>query len=863
MLGVRDTRYLVPPRTCLLSPHPLLMASHLLRVGGALALVLASASPVPAMQQDSTSARVVITLDSLDRAAFANVAELLQARVPGLHISRTGDGGLRWFMRGPSSASESHPMVLVDDVRINVAGSAMPETGTRPPLLDEIDIEEIERIEIWSGAATTARYGTGAGNGVIRIVTTTPRGGRTSFRVATAGSLIDERVTYPSNFTRPGVDAAGRVRCTLQLLATQRCTPTGPLTSINPLETDSPFETALAARAAASLASGTEQLAWRGGATFDRQGSTAGTVSSQRLHLRAATSLRPSQAAELTLRGYWTDGDAHLPPRDPSLLRQGLLARADTVWRGFVEPYPPIYQSTRYGGAMNGHWRPREWLDASLTSGLGRMVDEDDQEYTVPPSEAFPAYDVVRRGERRRRERNARLGAEARYHVVGLRQATIATVEHAVSKHEEEFSSAVINGGTTGFGMHLRAAIAGVGLGQRVQLGQHARLAGGIRLDRVRVNDERWDVPFSRHVSFAWNVPAIGALAQSRLRASLGDVANVPMTTRLFFVSRGPERPKAEFTRERELSFDAAILENRVATSLTWYTKRTTNVGNLVLAPQPAPFSAVFEYIAVLNRGIEASVHAHILRTSRLSWEARAWYAYNHNEVSRSSITPLAVDRFGFGQIGFSGSQWVRPGVPLGAVQSHAIVELQDLDGDGLVDSACFDTDAPCEVVIASSGEFQPAHPPTSASLATSLRFGRLTLSALLDHRSGHVMHNATMEARCRRECQPLYDPSTSLRDQAEAVRAATGFFGMTAEDASYTKVREVSLRFEVPTSWAHALGASRLEVSLAGRNVATWTDYRGLDPESTSLYWIPLAAIDNAAEPLPRRVSLRLTATK
>ena len=82
----------------------------------------------------------------------------------------------------------------------------------------------------------------------------------------------------------------------------------------------------------------------------------------------------------------------------------------------------------------------------------------------------------------------------------------------------------------------------------------------------------------------------------------------------------------------------------------------------------------------------------------------------------------------------------------------------------------------------------------------------------------------------------------------------------MTAEDASYTKLREISLRFEAPNSWARTLGASRMEVSLAGRNVATWTNYRGLDPESTSLYWIPLAAVDNVAEPLPRRLSLRLT---
>ena len=105
------------------------------------ALAIAFA-PLLRAQEDSTDARVVIHVDSLDRAAFANVAELLQARVPGLHIARTGDGGMRWFMRGPASVSESHPLVLVDDLRMNVAGSATMEIGTRPPLLDEIDIEK-------------------------------------------------------------------------------------------------------------------------------------------------------------------------------------------------------------------------------------------------------------------------------------------------------------------------------------------------------------------------------------------------------------------------------------------------------------------------------------------------------------------------------------------------------------------------------------------------------------------------------------------------------------------------------------------------------------------------------------------------
>ena len=81
----------------------------------------------------------------------------------------------------------------------------------------------------------------------------------------------------------------------------------------------------------------------------------------------------------------------------------------------------------------------------------------------------------------------------------------------------------------------------------------------------------------------------------------------------------------------------------------------------------------------------------------------------------------------------------------------------------------------------------------------------------------------------------------------------------MRLEDVSYTKLREIALRFAAPASWASALGASRLDISLAGRNVVTWTDYSGPDPESTSEPWVPLASLDNAAMPLPRRFLLRV----
>jgi hypothetical protein len=831
--------------------------------GRALALLLASASPLRAMQQDSSTARIVIVVDSLDRAAFANVAEILQARVPGLHISRTGDGGMRWFMRGPSSGSESTPMVLVDDARLNVAGSAGREIGTRLPLLDDIDIEDVERIELWSGAATVAGHGSGAGHGVLRIVTFAPRAQKMSLRVAAAAGTMQENVAYPANYARPGIDSAGAPvsRCTLRLEASGWCTPTGPPTSINVLESESPFETAVATQVSAALASGNDWLAWRSGVTFDRQGSTAGHLANQRFHLRGAASLRRGATANFTLRARWMRGDADLPAfHGQSLLQQGLFARADTQWLGFTRPPLSTFAATRYGVNATAGWRPRTWFDARLTSGVEGTRDEDDADYLLPVGGGFGPFQVNQRGERRRRDLTVRADAEARYGAGILGHATTVTIERAESRHEEEFSERLQREdqvGARSFSTNRLTEITGVGVVQRLHLRQRATLTAGLRLDRVEMSEVRWDVPVSPHISLSWDARGFAptALGGIRLRASLGDVANVPQTTwsAIGFVPispSGPDQPKAEVTRERELGLEATGVQDRLRLSLTWYNKRTNNVGSL--SPDPL-FGGRFRFagIEMLNRGIEASLRAEILERDHLAWEARAWYSYNHNEV-RQTDWPHPV--LFIGEVPVGGRQFVLAGQPLGGYRNFAVGSIRDLDGDGVIDSVCLEGGGMCEVTLTPLGEFLPAFPPRSASIETSFRLGRLRVTALVDHRSGHGMHNSTMEMRCFTRCQALYDPSSSLEAQAEALLAP-----WIVEDASYTRLREISLRLTTPARWAHALGSSRLDLSVAARNVATWTNYAGLDPEATSLPWIPLAQVDNAAMPLPRRFLVRI----
>ena len=54
-------------------------------------------------------------------------------------------------------------------------------------------------------------------------------------------------------------------------------------------------------------------------------------------------------------------------------------------------------------------------------------------------------------------------------------------------------------------------------------------------------------------------------------------------------------------------------------------------------------------------------------------------------------------------------------------------------------------------------------------------------------------------------------------------------------EDGSYVKLREVSLRYQIPQSLMERLPVSRaigVSMSVIGRNLMTWTDYSGYDPD-------------------------------
>ncbi|HEX6193586.1 MAG TPA: hypothetical protein VFZ42_14530, partial [Chitinophagaceae bacterium] len=77
-------------------------------------------------------------------------------------------------------------------------------------------------------------------------------------------------------------------------------------------------------------------------------------------------------------------------------------------------------------------------------------------------------------------------------------------------------------------------------------------------------------------------------------------------------------------------------------------------------------------------------------------------------------------------------------------------------------------------------------------------------------------------------------------------------------DDGSFVKLREVSLAYNFGT----VKGVKDLTVLLSGRNLISWDDYKGYDPEVNAAGQSTLLrGIDFGSVPIPRTFSLSIQA--
>lgn len=364
--------------------------------------------------------------------------------------------------------------------------------------------------------------------------------------------------------------------------------------------------------------------------------------------------------------------------------------------------------------------------------------------------------------------------------------------------------------------------------------------------------------------------PALGFLSQLRLRTGWGRAGQRPgfgdadtffspavaqvgaaELPALILTSTGNPTLKVEVTTEFEGGFDAGFFDDRFGVEFTAFTRSSKDA--LIrrnLPPSAGLTGSVFQNLGrVRNWGTEYGFNANVVNSDRFRLDARVVGTTLHNRIEELGvdIAPIVINR---------GEQAHREGFPAGGYFARPY-KYNDADGNGLLSRAEVTVDTARFMIVPTLNPSAtrsldtlplafvgPTLPTNTQGFSLDLTlFNNVTISTLFERRAGHKQLNGSESFRCRSQhsfpgighCAAMGNPDASL--DAQAAFIGVQFLNATPygyiEDATFTKWRELSVRFGVPESWGSRMRAlSGAAVTLSGRNLKTWTDYTGLDPE-------------------------------
>jgi len=195
-----------------------------------------------------------------------------------------------------------------------------------------------------------------------------------------------------------------------------------------------------------------------------------------------------------------------------------------------------------------------------------------------------------------------------------------------------------------------------------------------------------------------------------------------------------------------------------------------------------------------------------------------------------------------------------RAGVPLGSYFQKSYT-FKDTNGDGII--------ARSEITLSDTSVYLGNPLPTHLfGFTPTLTLNKMfTISAFFDHKGGYKLFNNTRRFRCTFfNCPEAYDATQPLADQAAAVAAAAlGTDAGYIEDATFTKLRELTFTVQSPEALTRAVGHA-MSFSLTGRNLKTWTNYKGFDPEINSTPGANFSTSDFLTLPPTRNWTARFT---
>jgi TonB-linked SusC/RagA family outer membrane protein len=811
-----------------------------------------------------------------------------------------GSGSVIRVRGNSTFSLSGEPLIYVDGVRVlNEVGSGISVQAFSSGVvsrLNDFNPNDVESIEILKGPAAATLYGTEASRGVINIITKkgTPGGARYSLTVKQGANWFSNpEGRLPVNYWK---DGTGTVQ---SLNIAQREKDLGrPLFRTGGLDAFGLAVQGGNEGMRYYLGFDTDNTEGAERNNFRDQVSTRANLQilpNENLDISVSTGYvtsRTQLSCEAGCGGtMWASVFS-----TPQFLGENCTSSSSYgcgFTRGFRSAPPERYYAfevfqdiDRFTGSVTANWRPLSWMTHRLTVGTD-LTAEQNEEYQprVDPAQDTliyflgPTTSLGYKYQTRRTHYNNTFDYAAtlnRELWSGLKSSTSLGVQYYQKRIEyigvqgNEFAAPGLETVATAARKtftsddYLDNNTLGFFMQEQLSLSDRLFLTAAVRVDNNSAfGDEiKWVVYPKASLSWVLNEEPMvqdrlpGFVDALKLRLAYGQSGQQPLSfsaLRTYASITGPNNtpgvtpssvgnPKLgpERGHEFEVGFDAGLWQDKLGVEFTYYNKRTTDA--ILLKPNaPSGGFTASSYTnagEILNTGFEALLRAQLLSRPDLAWDVTLTAATNNAEVTKLAGGDTTIISGSFQhRIGYAPRSWFRERAVSATYNptTNTVTDIMCDDGSGGT-VPCYNA---AGQIIAPRIYQGRSTPSFEGSISTGLRlFNRLTLNSMLDVKTGYRKYDNNLRARCQIFLLCLENVYPERYDPARIaeVRSNGTLVSFVINDASFARLREVSLTYTVPDTFARYIRASRATVNLAARNLYTWTNYTGLDPENMFL---------------------------
>lgn len=374
-----------------------------------------------------------------------------------------------------------------------------------------------------------------------------------------------------------------------------------------------------------------------------------------------------------------------------------------------------------------------------------------------------------------------------------------------------------------------------------------------------------WDLlKFRVAYGTSGNLTGIGAFSRYNVYSSNSFLGKTGLTSSGILAN---ENIKPERQQELELGADLGFFNNRLGVQFNYYTKK---VKDLLITRFIAPtsgYSSLLDNIGSLeNKGFEIVINAVPVINKDLQWNVTAIFNRNRNKainigqalnlLTTNAGAPVAIIQ---GQpIGvFYGTFFARDANGDQLKTSGGLLNIERGVQNGVLQYTPGRTNGLPSGATLRKVVGDP-NPDYTASLVNEISYKKFDLRIQLDALQGADVWNADWRTRQGVGSGTVAQMEHEGKVPRGYVNSAYAVEEWRVDDGSFVKLREVSLSY----SFGKMKWANDLILSVSGRNLISWDNYKGFDPEvNGGGQSTVLRGIDFGAVPIPRTFSIGLQA--